>query len=1137
MPSPPPIENELFRFVTLRGPQLLDPDRKSVGFVHHPDLGKSKFFQEADNTLREARGYAARVADRYSPLPGPAALRARNAGLYDFAVWLGAHRATAPAKTLHERAKALTPLTAADRLLVWDNLFYHLQTRSRSRRGQACVLLLLGDYLVRFVEDHDLEALASRRYAGRRDLPEAEDRLSRLMRRLANAAIVIPKTFSHGPAIDVRRRKPVERLPERDSARKPTGGKASGLAQYAEVAVAEKRRARLQKANDELLAIKKKRPGAVKRSLSEVRGKYDDELTEDTRRLLDEPRFARATFGEAHGSVSDDMSRENQRARDGAQSLARKADVAADYCHLARLDTSGKYDRLTLSIKFSSASESIAGGNLTLKQGRKTVRTFKADDIRLMATRETVRTYALLAADEGDLKDGLEYTLAGQLDLSSGEQLTIDLALSAAEPTASACPGKTDDETDDERDQPDISPDPSPNDDYDEWTWDESWDEQMEFYGVNHLGLGIFRRLEQEVCCYVPGEVARIENVMAREYKERTTRSFTSTERVSEDESTFETALETDTSVAVRNELKTEIAKMTEREQATQIGANAEVSGKIFNAEVRTGADLGQSMGTSASTSDREALLYAKEVVNAAAERVTQSMTAKRTTRLLREFEEKNTHGYDNRAGDRHVTGVYRWIDVIYTNKLVNYGAMEMVEFVVPEPARFYKKVKMGGFEPKRPIKPGAKGPKPRHPREYGVNGPSDVTATDGGNNTYYERLAGKYDVVPSPPPPLEQRMDDILTDTGLKESEEKTVYTQAIMIPDGYELHEVEYSGTINYDSTNKKGTNWIIACQGKQWDFDKKGGKNNNRRDYDPEGTLRNYPSGITGSIKASFHYERTRSYTINFVFVAAITSSRLLEWQREVYDDVLAAYQAALAEYESQTDAEEQEQDEKVVSMGTGSSATNRATEKRELKRQAIEMLTEQFGFRVGEDYLTPDGCRIPVLNPEPDKADLNWKAYAAHVKFFEQVFEWELMTYVFYPYYWADRCDWPTLLEVENAGDATFEAFLRSGMARMVVPVRVGFERALNYYFQTGLINNGGNLVLDTSDDLYLSIDEELREPEGTVEETFETRLPTALTIIQGNSVYLDDEGLPCCHDEEEPTEGLIADDALLGVVKD
>ena len=1138
MSSPPPITNELFRFVSLRQPQLIEPPRKAIGFVHHPDLGKSAFFQDADNSLEEARGLLGNVARKYRPLAGPSALRALQPRLFDFAVWLGKHRETVPPGRLRERAAGIPPLSATDRLTVWDNLFYHVQRRDKNNRGQYCEMLLRADHLLRHLREDDLDELAAAAYGPAVSDQESKDQQRRLVDRLAAAAIVLPKAFSHGEAVDVRRKTPpTEKRKLTPSTRITKRKTAPDLNAYGRVARAEDRRGTLQRAGEEMRAFRNERPAAARRTIGEILEKFPDEFSDDVGRLLNAPTYRDATLAAARKAVSGALETENRAARDGTQDLP-SAGKIEDYCHLAHWDTEGKYDALSLSIKLPGEADRVTGGRLSVTSGGKTLGTIRAAAARLLANRDGIRTYALLPERSLALQEIDELRLSGELSVSNGERVSVDLPLTRKATQASACPGGRDEAPENPGKDEDATEYDVP-DTFEEWEWDESWDENMELYGVNHVGLGIFRRVEQEVCCYVPGEVARIENVMAREYRERSTRSFTSTESSTTEESAFGVSMETDTSVTTRNELKVEVAKVQAKNQDTSIGASAEVSGKMWGAEVRTGGSLGLSMGSSASESDREALLYAQDVVEAAAERVTHNITVERTERLLREYEEKNTHGYDNRAGDRHVTGVYRWIDIIYTNRLVNYGAMEMVEFVIPEPARFYRKVLQGGYEEKPKPSKGDAPEKPVHPRDYGITGPEKILATDNGTNAYYQTLAGHYGLVPDGPPPLEHRVAEGITKTKIKESTEDTDYTESVLIPGGYELSKVEYEGTINYDSTKNKGTNWIIACQGDRWEYDKKGGAANNRRDYDPKGTLNDYSPGITGNVKASFHYERTRSYTLNFVFVATLTAERLLEWQTEIYDDILAVYEADLAEYRAAREEVNDAREEvpPPPDYGTGSTATNRATEKREIKRQAIEMLTRQFAFGVGADYLTPDTCRIPVLDVQPDPKGPNWREYAAHVKFFEQVFDWELMSYLFYPYYWADRCDWPDLIQIKNPGDTTFEAFLQSGMARVVVPVRRGFERALNYYFQTGLINNGGNLVLDTSDDLYLSIDEELRETKGTVEKTWETRLPTALTIIQGNSVYLDDAGLPCCHDDTEEVRGLIADDALLGVVKD
>ena len=137
----------------------------------------------------------------------------------------------------------------------------------------------------------------------------------------------------------------------------------------------------------------------------------------------------------------------------------------------------------------------------------------------------------------------------------------------------------------------------------------------------------------------------------------------------------------------------------------------------------------------------------------------------------------------------------------------------------------------------------------------------------------------------------------------------------------------------------------------------------------------------------------------------------------------------------------------------------------------------------------------------------------ESYAARVKFFEQAFEWNLMSYHFYPFYWAEKDNWADLYNINNIDDPTFRAFLRSGMARVIVTVRPGFEEAVNWYMLTGQIWNGGQ-VPTLDDDLFVSIIEELRNQEGEVEETWESRVPTSLTVIQAGSIGLNAEGLPC-----------------------
>ena len=157
--------------------------------------------------------------------------------------------------------------------------------------------------------------------------------------------------------------------------------------------------------------------------------------------------------------------------------------------------------------------------------------------------------------------------------------------------------------------------------------------------------------------------------------------------------------------------------------------------------------------------------------------------------------------------------------------------------------------------------------------------------------------------------------------------------------------------------------------------------------------------------------------------------------------------------------------------------------------------------------------------------------------------EQAFEWEIMSYNLYPYYWGNRQDWSDLYQYNESNDPLFRNFMQAGMARVVVTVRPGFEEAVRYYMQTGQIWNGGEVPV-IEDELYLSLIDELRKPEGEkLGKAWPTRVPTALTILQAQSIGLNvTKALPFNEDlsdfenpEEVPQSAEIEmTDAQIGI---
>lgn len=251
-----------------------------------------------------------------------------------------------------------------------------------------------------------------------------------------------------------------------------------------------------------------------------------------------------------------------------------------------------------------------------------------------------------------------------------------------------------------------------------------------ELHGVINLGIADYRRVEQEVCCYVPGEVSHIENVMAREYKERSTRNLVRTEETVETSRETEIENLTDTTTATRHELSTEVAKVLDDMKTNDYGGSLGVNANwgTYNMNANFAANFSSS--SASSLSNMESKQFAEEVTTKALERIVQKTSEKRSSKIIKEFEEQYKHGFDNREGDEHVTGIYRWIDIIYKNRLVNYGKRLMVEFMVPEPAEFYKRISK--YKPTDPESEEDTLPEPpKMLSDFGITKPSDITTTN----------------------------------------------------------------------------------------------------------------------------------------------------------------------------------------------------------------------------------------------------------------------------------------------------------------------------------------------------------------------------------------------------------------------
>src|SRR5690606_12063853 len=86
------------------------------------------------------------------------------------------------------------------------------------------------------------------------------------------------------------------------------------------------------------------------------------------------------------------------------------------------------------------------------------------------------------------------------------------------------------------------------------------------------------------------------------------------------------------------------------------------------------------------------------------------------------------------------------------------------------------------------------------------------------------------------------------------------------------------------------------------------------------------------------------------------------------------------------------------------------------------------TEGSIYKYGREgmYLANDFMNLEV------NTDSALDTYTSFVKFMDQAFEWENISYHFYPYYWGNKYDWKKMYNTAE-GDPLFNSFLQSGMA--------------------------------------------------------------------------------------------------------
>ncbi|WP_051289332.1 hypothetical protein [Chryseobacterium daeguense] len=593
-------------------------------------------------------------------------------------------------------------------------------------------------------------------------------------------------------------------------------------------------------------------------------------------------------------------------------------------------------------------------------------------------------------------------------------------------------------------------------------------------FGVKRLGIADYLKVVQSTHAYVPGEVTHIENVMAKEFKQKSTRRLRRSEIQTTTSKSTERETLNDTTTTTRNDMQSEVANIIQ----SQI--NAEAHFRYGGGKLPYEVGGGFATNNSKEISTRQAVAKSQEITEKATERLLTKVAEERIEKIIEEFEENNAHGFDNRNGDKHVIGVYRWVDKKMKNQIYNYGKRTMFEFMIPEPAKLHRLATAASVTETltAPIDPRTA------PAPWTMADPKSATVDQ------LQHWASIYNV----------KLTELIESTKkfttgvqwIKLNGDGGYKHLTIDIPANYQASHVKM--WYGFERNRSGGSTLYTSNFAGGMSSFYNGGRS-------IDATAEFSPQNVTGSYDFVYQGSNIDSVNFNFEVTCKLSDAYMNAWKQENFDVIIKAYQDAYAEFQEKKKELEAAAKEQEEANKEKLSNFYRDMERVILKHNCIAFLLQDYSA-LGKN-LTNNAKAMQDFSIILDE---NLDQYTALAKFMEQAFEWTIMDYTFYPYYWANREEWQTMYLSESA-DPLFRSFLQAGMARVVVTVNPGFEDAVQFFLTTGRIWNGGEVPV-IGDPMYMSIVDEMREPVGVKQgKAWITTLPTSLNILQKDSAGL------------------------------
>jgi hypothetical protein len=579
---------------------------------------------------------------------------------------------------------------------------------------------------------------------------------------------------------------------------------------------------------------------------------------------------------------------------------------------------------------------------------------------------------------------------------------------------------------------------------------------------VASAGVADLLVVKQQLVRYEGADVAHIENVLKGEKKEREHTRRRETEELIFRETEITTSEERELESTNRFEMSRETSETIKEDASLKAGLS--VSGS-YGPTVEFSASAEGSVSRSKEEATKSAAKFSQDVTERSANKVTERVLERSSLRVTNEVIEKNSHILDNVGGAGHISGVYQWVNKVYQAQMFNYGIRMMYDFMVPEPAAFLISALQSAHASALEL---------QKPASFTLR-PDQITETN------YHDWVQRYGATDVQPPPEIYKTKSLDFKAGGGESNKNYQHSAQIQIDEGYKA----VHGTVTALKNIWESSANVDIVLGTR---------------------THRFPLGDWVWSAALAEERDSIPFACDTLHVSEVevavevkcqrTDRAMMKWRLETHAKLTQAYKARLSEYEEKLAALEMQAG---VAIHGRNPMLNMELMNDELKKHCITILTEQH-FDLF-DAIQTDSFGIPQIDLYENAAE------GPYVRFFEQAFEWEQMTWLTYPYFWGQKSQWDERIAYEDV-DPVFNQFLKAGYCRVVVPVRPGFEGAIDHFMTYGEVWNGGPLPA-ISNPLYLPIADEIAErlerlgeefPEG---DPWLVRIPTTLVHLRAD----------------------------------